>query len=80
MPKHYGNKMGKNRVASPSSQKGEYSHEYANMPSEKVMREYPRADYNGPEDYNDTREGIDMLSSNNHKKMMQHRGGRYGGK
>ena len=68
MAKYYGDK--KSSMAPKS--KG-----FANLPAEKVMKEYPKAEYGGPEDYNDSREGIDMLSKDNHKQMMKKRGGRY---
>jgi len=68
MAKYYGDKKSK---MAPKS-KG-----HANMPSELVMKEYPKAEYGGPEDYNDSREGIDMLAKSNHKQMMKKRGGRY---
>ena len=50
---------------------------FANMPEEKVMKEYPKAEYGGPEDYKDNINGIDMLAKDNHKQMMKHKGGRY---
>ncbi len=50
---------------------------FANLPSEKVMKEYPKAEYSSLEGYNDTREGIDMLAKDNHKQMMKKPGGRY---
>ena len=49
---------------------------FANMPSELVMREYPKAAYGSAERYNDPREGIDMLAKDNHKQMMKDPGGR----
>jgi len=59
MAKYHGEKMGG---------KG-----FANMPSEKVMKEYPKAQYSGPEGYNDSREGIDMLAKDNAKQMGKNR-------
>jgi hypothetical protein len=50
---------------------------FANMPREVVMKEYPKAEYGGPEKYNDSREGIDMLAKDNHRQMMKKPGGRH---
>jgi len=46
-------------------------------PEKLVMKDYPKASYGGPEDYNDSREGLDMLSKDAHKKMMKGGGGRF---
>lgn len=50
---------------------------HSNMPSKLVMKEYPKAQYGSPEEYNDSREGLDMLSKHNNKQMMKKTGGRY---
>lgn len=68
MAKYYGEKKSK---MAPMS-KG-----FANLPEEKVMKEYPKASYGAREDYNDTREGIDMLARDNAKQMNKKPGGRY---
>jgi len=65
MAKYYGDK--KSKMAPKGMGK---------PPEQLVMKDYPKAVYNGPEDYNDTREGIDMLAKDNHKQMMKKRGGR----
>lgn len=49
---------------------------FAGLPSEVKMKEYPKAQYSGPEDYNDSRGGIDALAKSNHSNMMKDRGKR----
>lgn len=49
----------------------------ANMPSELVMKAYPKASQGAPEDYRDSLESIDMISKDCHKKMMKQKGGRF---
>lgn len=75
MAKYYGDKMS-NSVANPSAQKGLYDKGFANMPSEKVMKEFPKAAYGAAERYNDTMQGQDMLAKDNNKKMMGNQGRR----
>lgn len=85
MAKYYGEgkkaghkpKKGYNRKASPSAPGGEYPGGFSNMPSELVMKEYPRADYGGPMGYRDDREGLDMLSKDANKKILKGPGGRF---
>lgn len=59
------------KKANPGVGGGVYSDGFANLPEEKVMKEFPKARYSGPIGYNDTREGIDMLAADNHKHMMK---------
>lgn len=66
-----------NRKASPGAMDSCYSMAHAGMPEDKVMKEYPSANYGSPEEYNDSREGIDMLAKDAHKQMMKKTGGRY---
>ena len=50
---------------------------YANMPEEKVMKEYPKVPYGCAEKVNDRIDGIDMLAKDNHKQIMKKPGGRH---
>jgi hypothetical protein len=68
---HDGKEGAVDKKASPAVQGGVYGDGFANLPEEKVMKEYPKARYSGPVGYNDTRDGIDMLASENHSKMMK---------
>jgi|WetSurMetagenome_2_1015567.scaffolds.fasta_scaffold1773346_2 hypothetical protein len=68
---HDGKSSSGEKKANPGPSGGVYSEGFANLPEEKVMREYPKAMYSGPVGYNDTREGIDMLAADNHKHMMK---------
>ena len=65
MGKYYGKKSG-NKKGMMSGGKG-----FANLPQEKVMKEYPKGSYGAAEGYYDTREGIDMYAKSNHKQMMK---------
>ena len=77
MAKKYHDGKNANKKASPGPKGGVYSDSFAGMPNEVVMQEYPEGVYGGPEQYNDSREGIDMIAKDNHKKMMGNLGGRY---
>jgi hypothetical protein len=49
---------------------------FANMPTEVVMKEYPKGLYGLPDGYDDTIGGIDAKASQNHSKVVgQMRGG-----
>jgi hypothetical protein len=54
-----------------SYKKKMHSDSFANMPEEKVMKEYPKADYGLDGDYKDTIEGIDMFAKENAKKIRK---------
>ena len=60
---------GKEKKANPGAPGDVYSMEHSGMPSEKVMKEYPKSTYD-LQGYDDTREAIDMFASMNHKKVM----------
>jgi len=46
-------------------------------PEKLIMKDYPKASYGGPEKYNDSREGIDMLAKDDNKQMNKKPGGRF---
>lgn len=49
---------------------------HANMPTEVVMKEYPKDSYGLPEGYDDNIGGIDAKAKMNHNKLVsQMRGG-----
>lgn len=66
--KYYG--KGKEKKANPGAPGDVYSMEHSGMPSEKVMKEYPRHNYD-LEGYDDTIQGIDMFAEMNHKQVMK---------
>jgi len=54
-----------------------YNHDFANMPQEKVIKEYPKAKFGAAEQVRDGIEGIDMLADDAHKQVMKKPGGRH---
>lgn len=72
--KYHGEKKDmKNKVEHKKMMPG---HDFANLPQEKMMKDYPKAEY-GINGYNDTREGIDMLAKDNHKQLQKQKVPRY---
>lgn len=70
MARYYNNGNGKEKKANPGAPGDVYSKEHSGMPTEKVMKEYPKASY-GLDGYDDTREAIDMFASQNHRQIMK---------
>ena len=52
---------------------------FANMPDKLVMKEYPKAEYEGPMGVSDTIEGLDYLARDDSYQMKKKPGGRYYG-
>lgn len=57
--------------ADPGVPGGVYSSEFAGMPKEKLMKEYPKADYALPYNYRDNSKGIDMFAKENHMRLKK---------
>lgn len=68
MAKYYSDM--KEKKANPGAPGDVYSREHSGMPMEKVMKDYPKADY-GLDGYDDTIQGIDMFAKQNHKKLKK---------
>lgn len=69
--KYHGNgkRMSKN-IANPGFG-GDFSNENAGLPAKEIIKEYPKANYGGPEGYVDDMNGLDMFAKNNNSQMMK---------
>lgn len=70
--KYYGKRKSKS-IAKPGFG-GDFSMEQAGMPSEKIMKNYPKASYGGPEGYGDDINSIDMMAADNARMMKKSMG------
>lgn len=68
MSKYYSDM--KEKKANPGAPGDVYSSEFAGMPKEKVMKEYPKA-YYGLDGYGDDIQSIDMFAKQNHMRVKK---------